>query len=45
MKLIDDSRKKGFDEKIKESKMILRRMGEDEGGDPYSKLVPGPHTL
>lgn len=45
MKLIDDSRKKGFDEKIKESKMILRGMGEDEGGDPYSKLVPGPYTL
>lgn len=45
MKLIGDSRKKGFDEKIRESKMELEAKGEDGSEDPYSKLVPGPYTL
>lgn len=45
MKLIEDSRKKGFDEKIRESKMELDAKGENGSEDPYSKLVPGPYTL
>lgn len=45
MKLVDDSRKKGFDEKIRESKMELERNGQDGSEDPYSKLIPGPYTL
>ncbi len=42
MKLIDDARKKKFDEKIRESKLELKG---DDGQDPYSKLVPGPYTM
>lgn len=45
MKLIDDARKSGFDEKIRESKMELKKRGEDGSADPYSKLVPGPYTM
>lgn len=45
MKLIDDARKEGFDEKIRESKMELKERGEDGEEDPYSKLVPGPYTM
>ncbi len=46
MKLIDDSRKKAFDEKIQESKMELKVAGSDgKITDPYAKLVPGPYTL
>ncbi len=45
MKLIDDARKKKFDERISESKMELRKKGDDGSDDPYSKLVPGPYTL
>ena len=45
MKLIDDARKDGFDEKIREAKMEIKQRGEDGSDDPYVKLVPGPYTL
>ena len=45
MKLIDDARRKGFDEKIRESSLELKARGEDGKADPYSVLVPGPYTL
>ena len=45
MKLIDDARRKGFDEKIRESSLELKASGDDGKADPYSLLVPGPYTL
>ena len=45
MKLVDEARKESFDEKIRESKMELKKRDGDYGEDPYSKLVPGPYTL
>jgi len=45
MKLVDDARRQGFDEKIQESKLELESRGENGKDDPYSKLVPGPYTL
>ena len=45
MKLVDEARKKAFDEKIQESKMELKKKGENGKSDPYSMLVPGPYTM
>ena len=45
MKLIDDSKRKKFDEKIQESRAELEAAGGDAENDPYSKLVPGPYTF
>ena len=45
MKLIDDTRRNGFDKKIQESRMELEAGGNNNPDDPYSKLVPGPYTL
>ena len=45
MKLVDDAKKKAFDEKIQESKMELKKKGEGDQDDPYSMLVPGPYTM
>ena len=45
MKLVDDAKKKAFDEKIQESKMELKKKGESNQDDPYSMLVPGPYTM
>ena len=45
MKLIHDEKKKGFEEKIAQSKMEFEKRGDGESPDPYSVLVPGPYTL
>lgn len=45
MKLIDDAKRKGFEEKIQKSKMDLKKTGDDGRPDPYSRLTPGPYTI
>ncbi|MDA7986933.1 MAG: DNA phosphorothioation system sulfurtransferase DndC [Alphaproteobacteria bacterium] len=45
MKLIDDSKRKKFDEKIQESRAEVEAVGGNVENDPYSKLVPGPYTF
>lgn len=45
MKLIEDSRREAFNEKIKEANIQLERGADGSITDPYAKLVPGPYTL
>ena len=45
MKLIDEARRRAFDERMREAEAEAEARGEDVSGDPYSKLVPGPYTM
>ena len=45
MKLVNESKKKGFEERINESRLRNNVESPTEGSDPCSVLVPGPYTL
>ena len=45
MKLVSDIKRKGFEEKIKESRLRNKVEAPADDSDPYSVLVPGPYTL
>jgi len=45
MKLVDEIRKKAFEENIKESKSKSNLEERLKESDPYSVLIPGPYTM
>ena len=45
MKLVNDLKRKGFEEKISESRLRNNVEGPTAESDPYSILVPGPYTM